>query len=97
MLLLPEGQMGEAGEASKKQCSCRSRGTLDTQLISLFFFFKGLEQHNASHHPFHIVKTIGREYQENINSKMLVNSIFPYLQSNTMHNLPSSGLSCGNS
>jgi hypothetical protein len=37
ILLLPEGQMGEAWEPSKKQCSFGNRGVLDRKILSIFF------------------------------------------------------------
>jgi len=39
MLLLPEGQTGEAREPSKKQWSFGDRGELRRRVISLFFVF----------------------------------------------------------
>jgi hypothetical protein len=36
MLLLPEGQMGEALEPSKKQCPFGNRGAFDRKVFSLF-------------------------------------------------------------
>jgi uncharacterized membrane protein (DUF106 family) len=38
MLLLPEGQMGEACEPSKKQHTFKNQGELDRQVFSPFLF-----------------------------------------------------------
>jgi hypothetical protein len=41
-LLLPEGQMGEAWEPSKEQCSFGNQGTLDTKHCQSLLVLKGL-------------------------------------------------------
>jgi len=40
MLLLPERQVGEAGESSKKQFCFGNLGIMDRKIFSFFFFSK---------------------------------------------------------
>jgi hypothetical protein len=41
MLFLPEGQMGQAWEPSKKQCHLKNQQALNRKMSSLFSAFKG--------------------------------------------------------
>jgi hypothetical protein len=49
MLLLPEGQTGEAWEPSKKQRSFGNRGALDRKGFTLFSVLEGLMYLSREH------------------------------------------------
>jgi hypothetical protein len=42
MLLVPDGQMAEAWEPSKKQCYFENRGALDRKVLPVFSFFASM-------------------------------------------------------